>query len=70
MLFICSKDSGLLIRILPIANCGKGRLFVFWFFDAKETETEAELKWLKEEFDYDGVVIASINATSKYSNRI
>jgi len=42
----------------------------FWFYDAKEPETETELKWLKDEFDYDGVVIASINATLKYSNRI
>jgi len=43
---------------------------VLWYFDAKESETESELQWLKDEFDYDGSVMASFNATSRYSNRI
>ena len=43
---------------------------VLWYFDAKESETEGELQWLKDEFDFDGSVIATFNATTRYSNRV
>ena len=43
---------------------------IFWFIDTKEKETEAELLWLKDEFDFEGKVISSFDATSRYSNRI
>ncbi len=43
---------------------------VLWYFDVKESETKSELEWLKDEFDYDGTIIATFNATARYSNRV
>jgi DNA polymerase III subunit epsilon len=43
---------------------------VLWYLDAKENDTENELTWLKDKFNYDGKIIASFNATKRYSNRL
>ena len=42
----------------------------YWFFDAKEQDTEMEKKWLKENYHVEGQIVASFNATKRHSNRI
>ena len=42
----------------------------YWFFDAKEKDTELELQWLHDNYDVEGQIVASFNASKRHSSRI
>jgi len=42
----------------------------YWFFDAREDNTELELQWLHDNYDVEGQIVASFNASKRHSSRI